>query len=127
MDADGYFWYVARTDDMIVSAGYNISGPEVEACLLAHPKVLECAVVAAADGNRGSIVKGFVVLRDAVDANDGTVEELQLYVKATIAPYKYPRAIEFVETLPKTESGKIQRFRLRTLKDAALTKLIETN
>jgi 2-aminobenzoate-CoA ligase len=112
-DADGYFWYVARADDMIVSAGYNIGGPEVEAVLLDHPKVAECAVVGAPDPERGQIVKAFVVLRDPEDAGDGTVKELQDFVKQQIAPYKYPRAVEFVDALPKTETGKVQRFKLR--------------
>jgi 2-aminobenzoate-CoA ligase len=113
MDADGYFWYQARTDDMIISAGYNISGPEVEAVLLDHPKVLECAVVGSPDRERGEVVKAFVVLRPGAAADEATRSELQDYVKAEIAPYKYPRAIEFVTTLPRTETGKIQRFRLR--------------
>ncbi len=113
MDKDGYFWYHARTDDMIVSAGYNISGPEVEAVLLDHPKVLECAVVGSPDQERGEIVKAFVVLRQGVTGDDTTRRELQDYVKAEIAPYKYPRAVEFVTSLPRTETGKIQRFRLR--------------
>ena len=112
-DADGYFWYQARTDDMIVSAGYNISGPEVEAALLDHPKVLECAVVGSPDRERGEIVKAFVVLRPAAAADEATRSELQEFVKAEIAPYKYPRALEFVTSLPRTETGKIQRFRLR--------------
>jgi 2-aminobenzoate-CoA ligase len=112
-DADGYFWYQARTDDMIVSAGYNISGPEVEAVLLDHPKVLECAVVGSPDRERTEIVKAFVVLRQGIADDEATRSELQDYVKAEIAPYKYPRAIEFVPGLPRTETGKIQRFRLR--------------
>ena len=114
-DADGYFWYQARADDMIISAGYNISGPEVEAVLLDHPKVRECGVVASPDAERGFIVKAFVVPRDPADANEATVRELQDWVKSEIAPYKYPRVIEFVETLPRTETGKLQRFKLRQL------------
>ena len=113
MDADGYFWYQARSDDMIISAGYNISGPEVEGVLLEHPKVRECAVVAAPDADRGMLVKAFVVLREAKDATPETVKALQDYVKAQIAPYKYPRAIEFIDALPRTETGKVQRFKLR--------------
>ncbi len=113
MDEDGYFWYQARADDMIISAGYNISGPEVEGVLLEHQKVRECAVVGAPDRERTMIVKAFVVLREAGDANPQTVKELQDFVKAEIAPYKYPRAIEFVEALPRTETGKVQRFKLR--------------
>ena len=113
LDEDGYFWYQARTDDMIISSGYNIAGPEVEGALLEHPRVLECAVVGAPDEARGTIVKAFVVLRDGV--GDGTlVAELQEFVKARIAPYKYPRAIEFVSELPRTQTGKLQRFKLRT-------------
>ena len=113
MDEHGYFWYVARTDDLIISSGYKISGPEIEATLLGHPKVLECAVIGAPDQERGQIVKAFVVLQDATTANDATRRELQDYVKAQIAPYKYPRTIEFVTELPRTATGKIQRFRLR--------------
>jgi 2-aminobenzoate-CoA ligase len=117
MDEDGYLWYQARTDDMIISAGYNISGPEVEAVLLDHPKVRECAVIGAPDAARGQIVKAFVVRRD--EATDGDLaKELQDFVKAQLAPYKYPRAIEFVAALPRTETGKVQRFRLRELERA---------
>jgi 2-aminobenzoate-CoA ligase len=117
-DADGYFWYVARADDMIVSSGYNIGGPEVEAVLLDHPKVKECAVVGAPDAERGRIVKAFIVLRDAGDAATpeavaAMTKELQDFVKAQIAPFKYPRAIEFAADLPRTETGKVQRFKLR--------------
>ena len=113
MDADGYFWFEARNDDMIISAGYNISGPEVEAALLEHAAVAECACVAAPDEARGNIVKAFVVLQSGVAGDGALVETLQTFVKSRIAPYKYPRAIEFVDALPKTGSGKIQRFRLR--------------
>jgi 2-aminobenzoate-CoA ligase len=113
MDEDGYFWYQARADDMIISAGYNISGPEVEGVLLEHRKVRECAVVGAPDRERTMIVKAFVVLREAGDANPQTAKELQDFVKNEIAPYKYPRAIEFVDALPRTETGKVQRFKLR--------------
>jgi 2-aminobenzoate-CoA ligase len=113
MDADGYFWYQARSDDMIISAGYNISGPEVEGVLLEHPKVKECAVVGAPDAERGMLVKAFVVLREPRDASGETVKTLQDFVKAQIAPYKYPRAVEFVDALPRTETGKVQRFKLR--------------
>ena len=116
-DADGYFWYVARADDMIVSAGYNIGGPEVEDALLDHPKVKECAVVGVPDEQRGRIVKAFVILRDPADAGEAAAEELQEFVKAEIAPYKYPRAIEFVSDLPRTETGKVQRFKLRRLEE----------
>jgi 2-aminobenzoate-CoA ligase len=113
VDDDGYFWYHGRTDDMIISAGYNISGVEVEAVLLEHPFVAECAVVGSPDAQRGQIVKAFIVLRSGVSPSDANRRELQEYVKAQIAPYKYPRELEFVPALPRTESGKIQRFRLR--------------
>lgn len=112
-DADGYFWFKARSDDMILSGGYNISGPEVEDSLLAHEAVFECAVVASPDEKRGNIVKAFVVLNDGAKPSEELAKALQEHVKETIAPYKYPRAIQFVETLPKTETGKIQRFKLR--------------
>jgi 2-aminobenzoate-CoA ligase len=112
-DEDGYFRYQARSDDMIVSAGYNIAGPEVEASLLAHPAVAECGVVGAPDDERGSIVKAYVVLRDPAAASPALAQELQEFVKADIAPYKYPRAIAFVAQLPRTETGKLQRFALR--------------
>ena len=114
MDADGYFVYQSRTDDMIVSAGYNIASPEVEEALLTHPGVAECAVVGVADDERGQIVKAFVVLKASHAAGDALVRELQDFVKANIAPYKYPRAVEFCAALPRTETGKLQRFRLRT-------------
>ncbi|MCC5984184.1 MAG: AMP-binding protein [Rhodobacteraceae bacterium] len=112
-DADGYFRFAARNDDMIVSSGYNIAGPEVEAALLAHPDVLECAVVGAPDPARGQIVCAHVVLAGGVNPDAATVERLQAHVKAVIAPYKYPRQVVFVGALPKTATGKIQRFRLR--------------
>ncbi len=112
MDEDGYFWYQARTDDMIVSSGYNIAGPEVEGALLEHPRVLECAVVGQPDPDRGTIVKAFVVLRDG-GGDAALAGELQDFVKARIAPYKYPRAVEFVAELPRTQTGKLQRFKLR--------------
>jgi 2-aminobenzoate-CoA ligase len=113
MDADGYFYYQARTDDMIISAGYNIAGPEVEACLMEHPAVAECGVVGEPDEERGQIVKAFVVLHPGYSAGPELVKTLQDFVKAQIAPYKYPREIEFRESLPRTETGKLQRFRLR--------------
>ncbi|MBV9439287.1 MAG: benzoate-CoA ligase family protein [Candidatus Eremiobacteraeota bacterium] len=112
VDEDGYYWYQARTDDMIVASGYNIAGPEVENALLEHPRVLECAVVGAPDEERGTIVKGYVVLRDG-EGDAALTRELQDFVKARIAPYKYPRAIEYVTELPRTQTGKLQRFRLR--------------
>jgi 2-aminobenzoate-CoA ligase len=134
IDADGYFVYQARTDDMIISGGYNIAGPEVESALLAHPAVAECAVVGVPDDERGQVVKAFVVLKPGALAMNGAsaaigatvptsapsaaeeaalVKAMQDFVKATIAPYKYPRAIEFRASLPRTETGKLQRFRLR--------------
>ncbi|MDA8450751.1 AMP-binding protein [Acidovorax sp. NCPPB 3859] len=112
MDADGYFFYQARTDDMIVSAGYNIAAPEVEEALLAHPAVAECAVIGVPDAQRGQIVKAFVVLRPGTAADDATVQLLQDFVKRTVAPYKYPRAVEFTDRLPRTQTGKLQRFKL---------------
>ena len=115
MDQDGYFIYQARTDDMIVSAGYNIAGPEVEAALLLHPAVAECGVVGAPDEVRGQIVKAYVVLKPGHAADDAMTTALQAFVKETIAPYKYPRAIDYLRELPRTETGKLQRFRLRTL------------
>ena len=117
---DGYFRYVARADDMIISAGYNISGPEVESALLDHAAVAECAVIAKPDPKRTNIVKAFVVLRAGFEPDDATAKTLQDFTKNEIAPYKYPREIEFVSELPKTETGKLQRFRLRNQeKDAA--------
>ncbi|MBX3568261.1 MAG: AMP-binding protein [Rhizobiaceae bacterium] len=112
-DEAGYFHFAARSDDMIVSSGYNIAGPEVEAALLAHPHVRECAVIGAPDEQRGQIVEAHVVLAEGTSADDLTRKILQDHVKATIAPYKYPRSIRFVAALPKTATGKIQRFRLR--------------
>lgn len=113
MDKDGYFYYQARTDDMIISAGYNIAGPEVESALLQHPAVAECGVVGVPDAERGQIVKAVVVLREGHTPGEALARELQDFVKRTIAPYKYPRAVEFVDALPRTETGKLQRFRLR--------------
>jgi 2-aminobenzoate-CoA ligase len=113
MDQDGYFWYQARSDDMIISAGYNIAGPEVEAALLTHAAVAECGVVGAPDEDRGQIVKAYVVLRAGMTGDAAMTRALQDHVKATVAPYKYPRAIEFVTDLPKTQTGKLQRFELR--------------
>jgi 2-aminobenzoate-CoA ligase len=112
-DADGYFWYQARTDDIIISSGYNIAGPEVENVLLEHPAVLECAVVGVPDEERGQLVKAFVVVRAGHAQAPALVKELQDFVKARIAPYKYPRAIDLVAELPRTSTGKLQRFRLR--------------
>jgi 2-aminobenzoate-CoA ligase len=112
-DADGYFFYQARADDMIITAGYNVGGPEVEDALLRHPAVAECGVVGKPDEERGMIVKAFCVLKPGHAPGEAMVKALQDHVKATIAPYKYPREIEFVASLPRTETGKLQRFRLR--------------
>jgi 2-aminobenzoate-CoA ligase len=113
MDEDGYFWYQARADDMIISAGYNIAGPEVENVLLDHAAVAECGVVGVPDAERGQVVKAFVVPREGVETSEALVAELQDFVKQEIAPYKYPRQIEFVASLPRTQTGKLQRYRLR--------------
>jgi 2-aminobenzoate-CoA ligase len=121
MDEDGYFWYQSRSDDMIVSAGYNIAGPDVEAALLSHPAVAECGVVGAPDEARGTIVKAYVVLTPGTEGSDALVTELQEHVKREIAPYKYPRAVDFVAQLPKTETGKLKRFALRQLAAAGAT------
>jgi 2-aminobenzoate-CoA ligase len=120
-DAEGYFWYRARTDDMIISSGYNIAAPEVEEALLKHPAVSECAVVGAPDEARGTIVKAYVVATGTTVVSD---LELQAFVKAEIAPYKYPRQIEFVRELPRTATGKLQRYRLRD--DASVSAPLET-
>jgi 2-aminobenzoate-CoA ligase len=114
-DEEGYFHFAARNDDMIISAGYNIAGPEVEAALLTHEAVSECAVIGLPDEERGQIVAAFVVLKPGVVPDEATALRLQNYVKAMIAPYKYPRAVRYLEALPKTQTGKIQRFQLRSL------------
>ncbi len=118
-DEDGYFWFVSRADDMIVSSGYNIGAIEVEQALLTHPQVAECAVVGVPDEARGAICKALIVLHDPANANEATALALQDHVKATIAPYKYPRAVAFVAELPKTPTGKLQRFRLREMAHAS--------
>ncbi|MGQ0562767.1 MAG: AMP-binding protein [Gemmatimonadota bacterium] len=115
MDADGYFWYQARTDDMIISGGYNISGAEIENVLLDHPAVLECGVVGVASEKRGQIVKACIVLRPGFTGSDTLAKELQEFVKQQIAPYKYPRSIQFMQALPRTSTGKLQRFKLREI------------
>lgn len=112
-DEDGTFHFAARADDMIVSSGYNIAGPEVEEALLSHAAVAECGVIGVPDEERGQIVKAFVVLSEGFDGDAVLIKTLQDHVKATIAPYKYPRQIEFIDALPKTQTGKVQRFRLR--------------
>ena len=119
MDQDGYFWFQARTDDLIISSGYNISGIEVENVLLEHEAVQECAVVGVPDAERGYLVKAFVVAAPNRRADDMLKKELQEFVKAQIAPFKYPRAIEFVSSLPRTATGKLQRFQLRTQDERA--------
>jgi 2-aminobenzoate-CoA ligase len=113
VDEDGYFWFEARADDMIISGGYNIAGPEVEAALVGHPSVREVAVIGAPDEERGQIVKAFVVVQPGHEPGAALARELQEHVKRTVAPYKYPRAVEFVDALPKTQTGKVQRFVLR--------------
>ncbi len=113
MDEDGYFYYRSRTDDMIISSGYNIAGPEVEDALLRHPAVAECAVVGRPDSARGALVEAHVVLAGGAEASEALVRELQDFVKAQIAPYKYPRAVHFIDKLPRTETGKLQRYKLR--------------
>lgn len=115
MDEDGYVWYQGRTDDMIISSGYNISGAEIEAALLPHPAVSECGVVGIPDEARGMIIKAFIVLAEGVLASEQLAGELQEFAKQTIAPYKYPRVIEFIAELPKTQTGKIQRHKLRAM------------
>jgi 2-aminobenzoate-CoA ligase len=115
MDEDGYYWYQSRSDDMIVSSGYNIAGPDVEAALLTHAAVADCGVVGCPDADRGMVVKAFVVLTPGLIASDALALELQNHVKREIAPYKYPRAVAFVAQLPKTETGKLKRFALRQI------------
>lgn len=115
-DEEGFFHFAARSDDMIVSSGYNIAGPEVEAALMSHPDVAECAVIGADDVERGQIVEAHIVLAPTANPDAATAKRLQDHVKATIAPYKYPRSVKFVDALPKTQTGKIQRFRLRAEK-----------
>jgi 2-aminobenzoate-CoA ligase len=114
-DEDGYFHYQARSDDMIISSGYNIAGPEVEEVLLTHPAVAECGVVGSPDEERGQIVKAYVVLRAGHTGDAALTKALQEHVKTTVAPYKYPRAIEYVTSLPRTQTGKLQRFELRKI------------
>jgi 2-aminobenzoate-CoA ligase len=114
-DEDGYFFYQARADDMIITSGYNVGGPEVEDALLRHPAVAECGVIGKPDEERGMIVKAFCVLKPGHEGDAAMVKALQEHVKASIAPFKYPREIQFVDSLPRTETGKLQRFRLRQL------------
>ncbi|MFN8581715.1 MAG: AMP-binding protein [Gemmatimonadaceae bacterium] len=112
-DGDGYFWYQARTDDMIISSGYNISGPEIESVLLEHPAVAECGVIGVPDEERGMIVRACIVLRPGHGADETAAKTLQDWVKSLLAPYKYPRSVVFLPSLPRTSTGKLQRFRLR--------------
>ena len=114
MDADGYFFYRSRTDDMIISAGYNIAGVEVEEALLRHPAVAECGVIGRPDEERGQVVEAFVVLKPGFEPSPEMAEALQDFVKQSIAPYKYPRSLRFLDKLPRTETGKLQRFKLRS-------------
>ncbi|MFM7463326.1 MAG: AMP-binding enzyme, partial [Actinomycetota bacterium] len=111
---NGYFQYQSRSDDMIISSGYNIAAPEVENAILTHPSVAETAVVGMPDDERGMVVTAYVVVRDGFSPGDELAKEIQGHVKATIAPYKYPRKINFVDALPKTTTGKLQRFRLKS-------------
>jgi len=113
LDDDGYVHFKARTDDLIISSGYNIGAPEVEAAVLTHESVLECAVVGIPDVERGQAIKAFVVLKPGHTDSPDLARAIQDHVKATIAPYKYPRHVEFVAALPKTDTGKLQRFRLK--------------
>ena len=122
-DEDGYFHYQARSDDMIISSGYNIAGPEVEEVLLAHPAVAECGVVGCPDEERGQIVKAYIVLRAGHTGDAALTKALQDYVKAAVAPYKYPRAVEYVASLPRTQTGKLQRFELRKIAQDSAQKL----
>ena len=115
LDADGYVFYQARADDMIVSAGYNISGPEVEGVLMRHDAVAECGVIGVPDETRGQVVKAFIVLNKGFTADEKLVAELQEFVKNTVAPYKYPRVVAFIDALPRTETGKLKRFALRAM------------
>jgi 2-aminobenzoate-CoA ligase len=113
-DDDGYFFYQSRADDMIITSGYNVGAPEVEDALLKHPAVAECGVIGLPDEARGMIVKAFCVLKPGFESDAAMVKTLQDFVKASIAPFKYPREIEFLPRLPRTETGKLQRFKLKT-------------
>jgi acetyl-CoA synthetase len=122
MDEDGYLWYQGRSDDVIKSAGYRIGPAEIESCLVKHPAVLNAAVIGKPDATRGSIVKAFVVLQPGSSASEKLIDEIQNHVKGRLAPYEYPREIEFVDALPMTTSGKVQRKELRKLEEAKLRK-----
>jgi 2-aminobenzoate-CoA ligase len=113
MDQDGYFYYHSRIDDMIVTSGYNVAAPEVEWALLGHPAVAECGVVGVADADRGQVIAAFVVLKPGFTGDEAMAAGLQDFVKRTIAPYKYPRVVRFLPSLPRTETGKLQRFKLK--------------
>ena len=127
IDEDGYFWFEGRRDDIIISSGYTIGPFEVEDALTNHPAVKECAVVASPHEIRGNIVKAFVILQDNYQGNDDLVKELQTFAKNEVAPYKYPRAIEFVDSLPKTNSGKIRRVELRDAERENIIKKMDLN
>ena len=116
-DADGYYYFHARVDDIIVTSGYNVASPEVESVLLEHPAVAECGVIGVPDPDRGQVLKAFVVLKPGWTGDAQLVKELQDFVKNNAAPYKYPRVVSFVETLPRTETGKLQRFKLKEIKE----------
>ncbi len=118
-DDDGYFWFVARADDMIISAGYNLSAVEIESALMEHPAVRECAVVASPDALRGQVAKAYIALNPSFAPGDELAAQLQEFVKTLIAPYKHPRRIEFIEQLPRTNTGKVQRNLLRERELAA--------
>jgi 2-aminobenzoate-CoA ligase len=114
-DADGYYYFHARVDDIIVTSGYNVAGPEVESVLLEHPAVAECGVIGVPDADRGQVLKAFVVLKPGLTGDSHLIKELQDFVKNNAAPYKYPRVISFVDQLPRTETGKLQRFKLKEI------------
>ena len=119
-DHDGYFWYQGRSDDVIKSAGYRIGPAEIETCLVKHPAVANAAVIGKPDAVRGSIVKAFIVLQPGHDPSDKLVEEIQDHVRGRLAPYEYPREIEFIDALPMTTTGKVQRKELRKREEANL-------
>jgi acetyl-CoA synthetase len=122
MDEDGYLWYQGRSDDVIKSAGYRIGPAEIESCLVRHPAVLNAAVIGKPDATRGSIVKAFVVLQQGYSPGEGLVEDIQNHVRGRLAPYEYPREIEFIDALPMTTTGKVQRKELRKLEESKLQK-----
>ncbi|MCP4249349.1 MAG: 2-aminobenzoate-CoA ligase, partial [bacterium] len=115
VDEDGYFWFQARADDMIITAGYNVAGPEVEAAMLSHAAVAECGVVGAPHPDRGQIVQAYVVPADGYTVSEDLTKALQDHVKQEISPYKYPRKVVYTDSLPRTETGKLRRYRLREM------------